>query len=233
MLAQRREASTRQSSLGLSHCGMAIQKNMASAVSSCDEHITTIACFLPLQFEGCIPSLSNQQRHRRKCQGGWSWCAHTFEHSRTHSSTANSSSVSAVSHCLALVRFSCVMLERLPRVLPSATIELVDHRQGGAQHLVLEKSFRLGRRAGAAPRQWRRNRGLLYPAHLDMVTEDKATITLEKYIGRRCVATTGARSTAGRPSAAQRPGFVLSSCGRCCCMRTDTRTARRRAPSLL
>ena len=160
---------------------MAIQKNMASAVSSCDEHITTIACFLPLQFEGCIPSLSNQQRHRRKCQGGWSWCAHTFEHSRTHSSTANSSSVSAVSHCLALVRFSCVMLERLPRVLPSATIELVDHRQGGAQHLVLEKSFRLGRRAGAAPRQWRRNRGLLYPGNLDMVTEDKATITLEKY----------------------------------------------------
>ena len=100
---------------------------------------------------------------------------------RTHSSTANSSSVSAVSHCLALVRFSCVMLERLPRVLPSATIELVDHRQGGAQHLVLEKSFRLGRRAGAAPRQWRRNRGLLYPGNLDMVTEDKATITLEKY----------------------------------------------------
>ena len=147
---------------------------------------------------------------------------------RTHSSTANSSSVSTVSHCLALVRFSCVMLERLPRSLPSATIELVDHRQGCAQHLVLENSFRLGR-AGAAPRQWRRNRGLLYPAHLDMVTEDKATITLEKYIGRRCVATTGARSTAGRPSAAQRPGFILSSCGCCCCMRT----ARRHAPSLL
>ena len=99
---------------------------------------------------------------------------------RTHSSTANSSSVSAVSHCLALVRFSCVMLERLPRSLPSATIELVDHRQGCAQHLVLENSFRLGR-AGAAPRQWRRNRGLLYPGNLDMVTEDKATITLEKY----------------------------------------------------
>ena len=43
LLARRREASTRRSSLGPSHCGMAIRKNMASAVSSCDESIASIA----------------------------------------------------------------------------------------------------------------------------------------------------------------------------------------------
>ena len=99
---------------------------------------------------------------------------------RTHSSTANSSRVTSGSHCQALVRFSCVMLERLPRSSPSAALELADHCQVGAQHLVMHLSFRHGR-AGAAPRQWRRSRELLYPGNLDMVMENKATIKLKKY----------------------------------------------------